>query len=118
MTRKSPSLPFYGNQHKSITAILKSPFCGNAKIDEILEFLEGYTPDEVRKELETYDAGEVLRIWDLMGPTFRAMCWKFGKLSPSRRAKAPELHQQIKRLGVLQEVALIQLKQILRRVRT
>lgn len=77
----------------------------HSKVEEILRIIEGYTVEELREEVATYSPKKVLELWNLLKPTFQAMCWRFGKMSPSRRARAYRLHQQIRRLSVIQEMA-------------
>lgn len=77
----------------------------HSKVEEILRIIEGYTVEELREEVATYPPEKIQKLWDLLEPAFRTMCLKFGVMSPSRRARAYKLHQQIQRLSVIQEMA-------------
>lgn len=72
------------------------------RVQEALEVLGSYGVDEFKRELEGYSDEDVLRLWELLEPAFRVLCWRFGLMPPSVRARAVSLHQTIVKLGALQ----------------
>ena len=77
-----------------------------ARASDDLERLATWTYEELMEELRNWSDQEILNLWKRLEPLFRRMCSRFGLIPPHRRVYEIHLHQQIRRLGVLQSLAL------------
>jgi len=77
----------------------------DAKIRDKLARLATWTSEELKEELRKWPDKELLELWELLKPTFQLMCHRFGRIPSHKRVYRTHLHQQIKRIGVLQNFA-------------